>query len=83
MVVEIFCTSNVCVYQLPGVISLYSCREYWVRDGVVTGGQYGSHSGCMPYTLPHYDHHEPGPYPNCTGETKTPACTSSCEAGKW
>jgi len=59
------------------------CREYWVRYGVVTGGQYDSHSGCMPYQLPHCDHHEAGPYPNCTGETRTPECHRTCEDGQW
>lgn len=54
--------------------------EHWVSRGVVTGGQYDSHSGCMPYSLPHCDHHEPGPYPNCSGETRTPVCTARCES---
>ena len=53
-----------------------------MSHGVVTGGQYGTQSGCMPYSLPHCDHHEPGPYPSCSGETRTPACKAKCEASK-
>lgn len=56
-------------------------RAYFVSTGLVTGGQYGSHSGCQPYSLPHCSHHEPGPYPNCTGEMHTPQCKHTCEAG--
>ena len=57
------------------------CREYWVRDGLVTGGQYGTKEGCLPYSLPHCDHHEPGPYGNCSGDSHTPMCTDKCIAG--
>ena len=53
-----------------------------MSHGVVTGGQYGTQSGCMPYSLPHCDHHEPGPYPSCSGETRTPACKAKCEASE-
>ena len=57
------------------------CREYWVKEGLVTGGQYGSNQGCEPYSLPHCSHHEPGPYPNCSGDSKTPKCTETCQPG--
>ena len=56
-------------------------REYWVSHGLVTGGQYGSNQGCQPYLLPHCAHHEPGPYKNCSGEGRTPKCSTSCEPG--
>ena len=57
------------------------CREYWVKEGVVTGGQYGSSQGCQQYLIPHCSHHEPGPYPNCSGGSHTPKCTETCEEG--
>ena len=53
-----------------------------MKDGLVTGGQYGSKEGCEPYTLPHCNHHEPGPiYKNCSGDSRTPKCTKQCIAG--
>jgi cathepsin B len=55
--------------------------EYWVKHGLVTGGQYGSHSGCQPYSLPKCEHHVSGPYPNCTTEYPTPKCEMKCEEG--
>jgi cathepsin B len=54
---------------------------YFKSTGLATGGQYGSHSGCQPYPLPHCDHHVTGKYPSCTGEGGTPACKRTCESG--
>jgi len=54
----------------------------WYRGtGIVTGGQYGTNQGCMPYALPHCDHHVTGKYPACSGEGPTPACHKQCESG--
>lgn len=50
-------------------------------EGIVTGGQYGSKKGCQPYLIPKCNHHEPGPYENCTEEQHTPKCSFTCEAG--
>lgn len=47
----------------------------------MTGGQYGSNEGCQPYLIPKCNHHEPGPYENCTGEGHTPKCSHTCEEG--
>lgn len=47
----------------------------------MTGGQYGSNEGCQPYLIPKCNHHEPGPYENCTGEGHTPKCSRTCEEG--
>ncbi|XP_003388842.1 PREDICTED: cathepsin B-like [Amphimedon queenslandica] len=60
---------------------LQQAWEYWVKDGLVTGGQYGSDEGCQPYLIPKCNHHEPGPYENCTGEGKTPQCERTCRSG--
>lgn len=54
--------------------------EYWVRTGLVTGGQYNSHQGCQPYLLPKCEHHTTGPYPPCGSIQPTPRCQSVCEA---
>jgi len=34
--------------------------EYWVVDGIVTGGLYDSHVGCQPYTIESCEHHTTG-----------------------
>ena len=52
-----------------------------MKDGLVTGGQYGSDEGCQPYLIPKCNHHEPGPYENCSGEGKTPKCERTCRSG--
>ena len=61
-------------------VQLYR-RRYWQEEGLVTGGQYGSHQGCQPYKIAHCSHHEPGKYPNCAGMERTPKCEKSCESG--
>jgi len=58
-----------------------SAWEYWVDNGLVTGGQHGSDSGCQPYTFRHCEHHVDGPYPKCTGDGPTPECTQKCRSG--
>ncbi|XP_067667061.1 cathepsin B-like [Haliotis asinina] len=55
--------------------------KYYEKDGIVTGGQYGSKEGCQPYLLAKCDHHVPGKYGPCTGDAKTPKCEKKCEAG--
>ncbi len=36
------------------------CRQYWIRDGLVTGGLYNSNVGCQPYLVKACDHHVVG-----------------------
>ncbi|KAL5014826.1 hypothetical protein ScPMuIL_009096 [Solemya velum] len=55
--------------------------SYFKRSGLVTGGQYNTHQGCRPYTLPHCDHHTTGQYMPCTGDLPTPKCSKTCEDG--
>lgn len=46
--------------------------EYWVREGIVSGGPYGSHQGCQPYLIaPCTD--KPCPKPH------TPVCQRQCQ----
>jgi cathepsin B len=54
--------------------------QFYVNSGIVTGGQYNSKQGCEPYTIAKCEHHVPGPYPNCTGDSSTPKCTKKCES---
>ncbi|KAL5269842.1 hypothetical protein ACHWQZ_G003344 [Mnemiopsis leidyi] len=58
-----------------------SAWEYWVENGLVTGGQHGSNSGCQPYSFRHCEHHVDGPYPKCTGDGPTPECSQQCREG--
>ena len=68
-------------------LSLSFQRKYWadkLHGGIVTGGQYDSNEGCQPYTLPKCNHHEPGPYKNCSKKSltsHTPSCNKSCISG--
>ncbi|XP_026639021.1 cathepsin B isoform X2 [Microtus ochrogaster] len=56
--------------------------NFWTKKGLVSGGLYNSHVGCLPYTIPPCEHHVNGSRPQCTGEGgDTPKCTKSCEAG--
>jgi cathepsin B len=54
---------------------------WYVKDGIVTGGQYGTNQGCQPYSLPHCDHHTTGQYPPCNGTARTPTCRKECISG--
>ncbi|WP_411023284.1 C1 family peptidase, partial [Salmonella sp. s51228] len=38
---------------------LENAWKFYQDVGVVTGGNYGSRSGCKPYSLPSCDHHTP------------------------
>ncbi|RUS76630.1 hypothetical protein EGW08_015606 [Elysia chlorotica] len=52
---------------------------YYKRDGIVTGGQYGTKQGCQPYALPPCDHHVSGHLQNCSGPiSPTPKCVATC-----
>jgi cathepsin B len=55
--------------------------QYWVRTGIVTGGQYTQKDGCMPYPLAPCEHHTNGSLPACsTQEAPTPKCQKKCQA---
>jgi len=59
--------------------------NYFVKTGIVTGGDYNSGEGCFPYALPNCDHHEGGPYPKCQEGGNTPACPNpkACSNSKY
>ncbi|KAG8301350.1 cathepsin B-like [Homalodisca vitripennis] len=58
---------------------------YFESNGIVTGGDYHSHEGCQPYTLPTCEHHVPGKRKNCKayGNLPTPPCKSKCYNKKY
>nr|XP_022913411.1 cathepsin B [Onthophagus taurus] len=53
--------------------------HYWVRKGLVSGGNYGSNQGCRPYEIAPCEHHVNGTRPPCSAEGKTPKCTKQCQ----
>lgn len=56
--------------------------QYWVREGVVTGGNYGQKNGCQAYSLKQCDHHvDQGKYGPCPATVPTPACKKQCDDG--
>ncbi|XP_057654668.1 cathepsin B [Diorhabda carinulata] len=57
-----------------------SAWHYWVRKGLVSGGQYGTKQGCRPYEIAPCEHHVNGSRPACdASEGKTPRCVQKCE----
>lgn len=48
--------------------------QYFVKTGLVTGGDYGSNEGCFPYQLPQCAHHVQSKLPPCQEGGSTPAC---------
>jgi len=54
--------------------------DYWVQNGLVTGGNYGD-GGCSPYTLAPCDHHVNGSLPPCGDIADTPVCNTTCGNG--
>lgn len=55
--------------------------EYFEQTGLVTGGNFNSKEGCLPYTIASCDHHVNGTLPPCQGEQPTPKCTKKCIDG--
>lgn len=53
--------------------------RYWKSKGLVSGGLYGSHRGCLPYAIKPCEHHVNGTRQPCTGEERTPKCMRTCE----
>ena len=51
------CCMN-CGYGCNGGYPLMAWN-YWVHSGIVSGGLYGSTTGCQPYTFPPCAHHVP------------------------
>lgn len=57
-----------------------SAWNWWKRNGLVTGGPYGSNEGCQPYEVKPCEHHVNGTRQPCKGDEHTPKCSRSCES---
>ncbi|XP_040069008.1 cathepsin B [Ixodes scapularis] len=55
--------------------------SYWVEKGIVTGGNYDTDEGCMPYPVPSCDHHINGTLGPCGQDPPTPKCVRLCRKG--
>ncbi|KAK6054241.1 papain family cysteine protease [Cooperia oncophora] len=57
--------------------------KFWVKHGVVTGGNYTSKAGCKPYPFPPCEHHNNAThYKPCPSDLEpTNKCEKSCQAG--
>jgi len=55
--------------------------SYWVRKGIVSGGEYGSKQGCVAYEIAPCEHHVNGTRGPCSEGGKTPKCEKKCQPG--
>ncbi|PIO71744.1 papain family cysteine protease [Teladorsagia circumcincta] len=57
--------------------------KFWVKHGVVTGGNYTSKAGCKPYPFPPCEHHNNAThYKPCPSDiVPTNTCEHSCQSG--
>ncbi|KAM7395421.1 hypothetical protein PAMA_006938 [Pampus argenteus] len=55
--------------------------QFWVKNGLVTGGLYDSKVGCRPYTIAPCEHHVNGTRPPCQSIQDTPKCVEQCIDG--
>ncbi|XP_075751954.1 cathepsin B isoform X2 [Rhipicephalus microplus] len=59
-----------------------SAWNFWVKRGIVTGGNYDSDDGCMPYPIKACDHHINGTLGPCDKKIPpTPRCVHMCRKG--
>lgn len=50
---------------------------YWVKSGIVTGGDYNSHCGCRPYSIPPIDDQRLSRL--LSSVVPTPECVKQCD----
>ncbi|XP_066980953.1 cathepsin B-like [Macrobrachium rosenbergii] len=52
--------------------------NYWINQGIVSGGRFNSSQGCKPYSFYECEHHSEGERPPCEDILPTPDCTAEC-----
>ncbi|KAJ9601417.1 hypothetical protein L9F63_000441 [Diploptera punctata] len=57
----------------------YEAWNYWMQNGIVSGGPYNSNQGCRPYEFASCDHIMNGTRPPCGDYLPTPGCIQKCE----
>lgn len=76
------CCGMVCGNGCEGGYPIQAWK-YWVKHGIVTGGNYTSKAGCKPYPYPPCEHHNNATHYQPCASTISPTnkCESSCQAG--
>ncbi|KRZ07605.1 Cathepsin B-like cysteine proteinase 6 [Trichinella zimbabwensis] len=55
--------------------------SFWVKYGLVTGGNYTTHDGCRPYPFAPCNHHSNGTLGPCSHDLEpTPICKRACQS---
>ncbi|XP_018566064.1 uncharacterized protein LOC108907038 [Anoplophora glabripennis] len=73
------CCEN-CGYGCDGGY-LEPAWNYWVENGIVSGGEYGDTEGCRAYSFAPCNHYVEGSEkPDCETVTETPACVKQCDS---
>ncbi|KRZ22771.1 Cathepsin B-like cysteine proteinase 6, partial [Trichinella pseudospiralis] len=55
--------------------------SFWVKYGLVTGGNYTTHDGCRPYPFAPCNHHSNGTLGPCSHDLEpTPICKKACQS---
>jgi len=75
------CQSMGCGGGQPG-----AAWSWFTHTGVVTGGDYGDNSTCLPYAFPPCAHHVPATdkYPACpSSEYPSPKCSKTCASSQY
>ncbi|KRX63352.1 Cathepsin B-like cysteine proteinase 6, partial [Trichinella sp. T9] len=55
--------------------------SFWVKYGLVTGGNYTTHDGCRPYPFAPCNHHSNGTFGPCSHDLEpTPVCKKACQS---
>ncbi|KAI0986296.1 hypothetical protein GJ496_008638 [Pomphorhynchus laevis] len=52
--------------------------QYYINEGIVSGGNYATNEGCIPYSIPSCEHHANGSLSPCGDITSTPKCKRRC-----
>lgn len=73
----ITCCEN-CGFKCDGGFAI-AAFQYWVSNGIPTGGDYGDTSSCKPYFLPPCAHFQSTDiYPGCPPDVDAPSCKETC-----
>jgi cathepsin B len=79
ILIKFYFKSQTILLLLPGATPALAFK-YWVTTGLVSGGDYGSNEGCVPFSFIPCEHPTTvGSRPICSNATQTaPACQAAC-----
>jgi len=73
-------TLSFCGFGCNGGIIQLAWR-FWVKKGLVTGGNFGENNTCRPYEIKPCGHHNDKSDNPCKGNSRTPKCKKQCVNG--